>query len=124
MVSNKKPNKIFTNEEISTLMPYINGNMKFDYSVAKLLAKDLSKTTNSVHKYVRNQKAIYKELGRVKRRYTKRTNNDVKTTTDKSVVNTTSIVKHGEFIIPINSFELRSDNGITSLVLKFDKFNK
>ena len=124
MVTNKKPSKFFTNEEISKLMPYINGNMKFDYNVAKGLAAELSRTTNSVHKYVRNQKAIYKELGRVKRRYTKRVNNDVKATTDKSVVNTTSIVKHGEFIIPISSFELRTDNGTTSLVLKFDKINK
>jgi hypothetical protein len=123
MVTNKKPNKFFSNEEISQLMPYINGNMKFDYNVAKGLAKELSRTTNSVHKYVRNQKSIYKELGRVKRRYTKRVTNDSKVTTDKSVVNTTNIIKHGEFIIPINSFELRSDNGVTSLVLKFNKFN-
>jgi hypothetical protein len=123
MVTNKKPEKFFTNEEISKLMPYISGNVKFDYSVAKELAAVLSRTTNSVHKYVRNQKAIYKELGRVKRRYTKRVNNDVKVTTDKSVVNTTSIIKHGEFIIPISSFELRTDNGSTSLVLKFSKFN-
>lgn len=119
----KKHAKFFTNEEISKLMPYINGNLKFDYAVAKGLATELSRTTNSVHKYVRNQKSIYKDLGRVKRRYTKKVNNDVKTTTDKSVVNTTNIIKHGEFIIPINSFELRSDKGVTSLVLKFKKFN-
>jgi len=123
MVTNKKPEKFFSNEEISKLMPYISGNVKFDYNVAKELAAQLSRTTNSVHKYVRNQKSIYKELGRVKRRYTKRVNNDVKVTTDKSVVNTTNIIKHGEFIIPISSFELRTDKGITSLVLKFSKFN-
>ena len=123
MVTNKKPEKFFSNEEISKLMPYISGNVKFDYNVAKELAAQLSRTTNSVHKYVRNQKSIYKELGRVKRRYTKRVNNDVKVTTDKSVVNTNNIIKHGEFIIPINSFELRNDKGVTSLVLKFKKFN-
>jgi hypothetical protein len=104
-------------------MPYINGNLRFDYNVAKGLAAELSRTTNSVHKYVRNQKVIYKDLGRVKRRYTKKVSNDVKVTTDKSVVNTTNIIKHGEFIIPINSFELRNDKGVTSLVLKFKKFN-
>jgi hypothetical protein len=119
----QKPGKFFTNEEISKLMPYINGNLRFDYNVAKGLATELSRTTNSVHKYVRNQKVIYKDLGRVKRRYTKKVSNDVKVTTDKSVVNTTNIIKHGEFIIPINSFELRSDKGVTSLVLKFKKFN-
>jgi hypothetical protein len=121
MVTTKKPSKFFNNEEISKLMPYISGNMKFDYNVAKGLATELSRTTNSVHKYVRNQKAIYKELGRVKRRYTKRVNNDAKVTADKSVVKAANIIKHGEFVIPINSFELRTDNGITSLVLKFDK---
>jgi hypothetical protein len=119
----QKPGKFFTNEEISKLMPYINGNLRFDYNVAKELAAQLSRTTNSVHKYVRNQKVIYKDLGRVKRIYTKKVSNDVKVTTDKSVVNTTNIIKHGEFIIPINSFELRSDKGVTSLVLKFKKFN-
>jgi hypothetical protein len=119
----QKPGKFFTNEEISKLMPYINGNLRFDYNVAKELAAQLSRTTNSVHKYVRNQKVIYKDLGRVKRRYTKKVSNDVKVTTDKSVVNTTNIIKHGEFIIPINSFELRNDKGVTSLVLKFKKFN-
>jgi hypothetical protein len=119
----QKPGKFFTNEEISKLMPYINGNLRFDYNVAKGLAVELSRTTNSVHKYVRNQKVIYKDLGRVKRRYTKKVSNDVKVTTDKSVVNTTNIIKHGEFIIPISSFELRTDKGTTSLVLKFSKFN-
>jgi hypothetical protein len=123
MGSIQKPGKFFTNEEISKLMPYINGNLRFDYNVAKELAAQLSRTTNSVHKYVRNQKVIYKDLGRVKRRYTKKVSNDVKVTTDKSVVNTTNIIKHGEFIIPINSFELRNDKGVTSLVLKFKKFN-
>ena len=121
MVSNKKPGKFFTNEEISKLMPYISGNLKFDYNVAKTLSAELSRTTNSVSKYVRNQKSIYKELGRVKRRYTKRVNSDTKTVTDKSIVNTTSVLKHGEFIIPISSFELRSENGTTNLVLKFSK---
>jgi hypothetical protein len=121
MGTNKKSTKSFSNEEISKLMPYINGNLKFDYTVAKGLAAELSRTTNSVHKYVRNQKSVYKQLGRVKRSYTKKVNNDV--TTDKSVVNTNNIIKHGEFIIPISSFELRTDKGTTSLVLKFNKFN-
>lgn len=123
MVTNKKPGKFFTNEEISKLMPYISGKNRFNPSVAKELAAELSRSTHSVYQYVRKQKAIYRELGRVKRRYSKRVNSDVKTSTDKSVVNTTNIIKHGEFIIPINSFELRSDNGVTSLVLKFNKFN-
>jgi hypothetical protein len=121
MITKRKSTKSFTNEEISKLMPYINGNLKFDYTVAKGLAAELSRTTNSVHKYVRNQKSVYKELGRVKRSYTKKVNNNV--TTDKSVVNTNNIIKHGEFIIPISSFELRTDKGTTSLVLKFNKFN-
>lgn len=121
MVNQLKPQKFFTNEEISKLMPYINGSLKFDYTVAKTLGAELSRTTNSVYQYVRKQKKNYKSLGRVTRKYTKRNKVDSTKSIDKSVVNNQGSFKHGEFIIPINSFELRSDNGVTSLVLKFEK---
>lgn len=118
MVSKKKPQKFFSNEEISKLMPYINGSLKFDYSVAKDLAIDMLRSTGSVYQYVRKQRRNYKQLGRVTRNYSKRTNT---ISADKSVVKSSNILKHGEFIIPISSFELRSNDGTTSLVLKFEK---
>jgi hypothetical protein len=121
MVNQQKPQKFFVNEEISKLMPYINGSLKFDYNVAKTLATELSRTTNSVYQYVRKQKKNYKNMGRVTRKYTKRVKADSTKSVDKSVVNNQGVLKHGEFIIPINSFELRSDKGVTSLVLKFEK---
>jgi hypothetical protein len=121
MVNQQKPQKFFVNEEISKLMPYINGSLKFDYNVAKTLATELSRTTNSVYQYVRKQKKNYKNMGRVTRKYTKRVKADSTKSVDKSVVNKQGVLKHGEFIIPINSFELRSDKGVTSLVLKFEK---
>lgn len=121
MVNQQKPQKFFVNEEIAKLMPYINGTLKFDYTVAKTLATELSRTTNSVYQYVRKQKKNYKNMGRVTRKYTKRTKVDSTKSVDKSIVNNQGVLKHGEFIIPINSFELRSDKGVTSLVLKFEK---
>ena len=121
MVNQQKPQKFFVNEEISKLMPYINGSLKFDYNVAKGLAAELSRTTNSVYQYVRKQKKNYKSMGRVTRKYTKRVKVDATKSVDKSIVNNQGVLKHGEFIIPINSFELRSDKGVTSLVLKFEK---
>lgn len=121
MVNLQKPQKFFVNEEISKLMPYINGSLKFDYNVAKTVAAELSRTTNSVYQYVRKQKKNYKNMGRVTRKYTKRTKIDSTKSVDKSIVNNQGMLKHGEFIIPISSFELRTDNGATSLVLKFEK---
>ena len=120
MVTNKKPQKFFINEEISKLMPYIDGTFKFDYNVAKTLATELSRTTNSVYQYVRKQKKNFKSIGRVTRKYTKRVKADSTKSVDKSVVNNQGMLKHGEFIIPVSSFELRSDKGVTSLVLKFE----
>lgn len=121
MVNQQKPQKFFVNEEIAKLMPYINGSLKFDYNVAKTIAAELSRTTNSVYQYVRKQKKNYKNMGRVTRKYTKRTRVDSTKSVDKSIVNNQGVFKHGEFIIPISSFELRTDNGATSLVLKFEK---
>ena len=121
MVNQQKPQKFFVNEEISKLMPYIDGTLKFDYSVAKTLATELSRTTNSVYQYVRKQKKNYKNMGRVTRKYTKRVKVDATKSVDKSIVNNQGVLKHGEFIIPVNSFELRTDKGVTSLVLKFEK---
>ena len=121
MVNLQKPQKFFVNEEIAKLMPYINGSLKFDYTVAKTIAAELSRTTNSVYQYVRKQKKNYKNMGRVTRKYTKRVKADSTKSVDKSVVNNQGVFKHGEFIIPISSFELRTDNGATSLVLKFEK---
>lgn len=121
MVNQQKPQKFFINEEIAKLMPYINGSLKFDYTVAKTIAAELSRTTNSVYQYVRKQKKNYKNMGRVTRKYTKRVKADLTKSVDKSVVNNQGALKHGEFIIPISSFELRTDNGATSLVLKFEK---
>ena len=121
MVTNKKPQKFFINEEISKLMPYIDGTFKFDYNVAKTLATELSRTTNSVYQYVRKQKKNFKSMGRVTRKYTKRVKVDATKSVDKSIVNNQGVLKHGEFIIPVSSFELRTDKGVTSLVLKFEK---
>jgi len=121
MVNQQKPQKFFVNEEISKLMPYIDGTLKFDYNVAKTLATELSRTTNSVYQYVRKQKKNYKNMGRVTRKYTKRVKVDATKSVDKSIVNNQGVLKHGEFIIPVSSFELRTDKGVTSLVLKFEK---
>lgn len=121
MVTNTKPSKFFSNEEISKLMPYISGQVKFNPTVAKQLASEMSRSTYSVYSYVRKQKRNYKQLGRVTRKYSKRVKPDVTKSVDKSVVNNSTAIKHGEFIIPISSFELRTDNGTTSLVLKFEK---
>ena len=121
MVNNTKNTKFFTSEEISKLMPYISGEVKFNPTVAKQLANEMSRSTYSVYTYVRKQKRNYKQLGRVTRKYNKRVKTDVTKSVDKSIVNKPTLAKHGEFIIPISSFELRTDNGITSLVLKFEK---
>jgi hypothetical protein len=121
MVTNTKPNKFFSNEEISKLMPYITGELRFNPQVAKQLATEMSRTTYSVYTYVRKQKTNYKQLGRVTRKYKKRVKTDLTKSIDKLTVNKDTLVKYGEFIIPINSFELRTDNGSTSLILKFEK---
>jgi hypothetical protein len=121
MVTKTKPSKFFNNEEISKLMPYITGELRFNPQVAKQLATEMSRTTYSVYTYVRKQKTNYKQLGRVTRKYKKRVKTDLTKSVDKLTVNKDTLVKYGEFIIPINSFELRTDNGSTSLVLKFEK---
>jgi hypothetical protein len=120
MITNKKPANSFTNEEIAKLMPYINGTLRFNPQIAKVIATELSKTTYSVYQYVRKQKSAFKQLGRVKRNYNKRTKTDKSVVADKSVVKTFNTLKHGEFIIPVKSFEIRNDNGVTNLVLKFN----
>jgi hypothetical protein len=121
MVTNTKASKFFDNEEISKLMPYISGELRFNPQVAKQLAKEMSRSTYSVYTYVRKQKTNYKQLGRITRKYKKRVKTDLTKSVDKLTVNKDTLVKYGEFIIPINSFELRTDNGSTSLVLKFEK---
>jgi hypothetical protein len=121
MVTKTKPSKFFNNEEISKLMPYISGELRFNPQVAKQLATEMSRSTYSVYTYVRKQKTNYKQLGRVTRKYKKRVKTDLTKSVDKLTVNKDTLVKYGEFIIPINSFELRTDNGSTSLVLKFEK---
>lgn len=120
MITNKKQAASFNNEEIAKLMPYINSTLRFNPQIAKAVAAELSRTTYSVYQYVRRQKATYKQLGRVKRNYSKRTKADNTVTSDKSVVNNLNNFKHGEFIIPVKSFELRNENGVTNLVLKFN----
>lgn len=121
MVTNTKPNKFFSNEEISKLMPYINGQLRFNPQIAKQLASEMSRSTYSVYEYVRKQKRNYKQLGRVTRKYIKKAKTDTTKYVDKLTVNKDTHIKYGEFIIPINSFELRTDNGNASLVLKFEK---
>jgi hypothetical protein len=89
-----------------------------------VVATELSKTTYSVYQYVRKQKSAFKQLGRVKRNYKKRTKTDKSVVADKSVVKTFNTLKHGEFIIPVKSFEIRNDNGVTNLVLNLQTFIK
>lgn len=122
-VKKSKPMKFFNPEEIQILTPYITGEKEFNTQTAITLGKQFGRSRSSVYQYVHAKKKSYVKGDVVKQRkpYTRKAVVDKTVTRDKSVVNNTPMFKHGEFIIPVSSWEVRNSNGTTSLVLKFEK---
>jgi hypothetical protein len=114
-----RPIKFFTKEEVAILKPYITGGQKFTLPVCNTIAEELSRTPSSVYQYVYRKRSLSKANKAVAE--VKKSTVDTTATRDKSVNNNTPVFKHGEFIIPVSSWEVRTNNGTTSLVLKFDK---
>ena len=117
----KKTIKFFTKEELSILMPYVNGTEKFTVKVCDELAAKFGRNSQAVYQFVyRKRKAINQPAKKQKLNLSK-VKTDKTVSRDKSVNNNTPMFKQGEFIIPVSSWEVRNTNGATSLVLKFDK---
>lgn len=112
--------RFFTKEEIQILTPYITGKEKISMIICDQLAKKFNRKPYDVYQYVYRKKKANKN-NIIKDVTPKKTVADKTTTRDKSVVNNTPMFKHGEFIIPVSSWEVRNTNGTTSLVLKFEK---
>lgn len=113
--------RFFTKEEIQTLTPYITGKEKISMVICETLAKKFNRKPYDVYQYVYRKKKKADKNNTVKDVAPKKAVADKTVTRDKSVVNSTPMFKHGEFIIPVSSWEVRNTNGSTSLVLKFEK---
>jgi hypothetical protein len=84
------------------------------------LSAQIGRSYKNIYQYIyRNKKAVGKS--KKVRVNSAKVNTDKTVTRDKSVNNNTPMFKQGEFIIPVSSWEVRNNNGTTSLVLKFDK---
>lgn len=117
-VKKVKSFKMFTKEELSILTPYIKGQEKFTTKVCDVLSQQLGRSYSSLYQYVyrkRNQNKTSKSTE------AKKTTVDNTVKREKVTANNTPMFKHGEFIIPVSSWEVRNTNGTTSLVLKFEK---
>jgi hypothetical protein len=121
-VRTTKSIKHFSNSEKAMLEPYINGSQKITFAKCEEISKITGREAVNIYQFVyRESKKVKNGTGKAKAK--KRFNLEkVKTITrDKSVTTNTPTFKQGEFIIPVNSWEVRNNNGTTSLVLKFDK---
>ena len=117
-VKKVKSFKMFTKEELSILTPYIKGQEKFTAKVCDVLSQQLNRSCSSLYQYVyrkRNQHKVSKSTE------AKKTTVDNTIKREKVTANNAPMFKHGEFIIPVSSWEVRNTNGTTSLVLKFEK---
>lgn len=117
-VKKVKSFRMFTKEELSILTPYIKGQEKFTTKVCDVLSQQLNRSSSSLYQYVYRKRNEYKGS---KPTATKKTTVDNTVKREKVTANSTPMFKHGEFIIPVSSWEVRNTNGSTSLVLKFDK---
>jgi hypothetical protein len=115
----KKP-FMFTKEEKAILKPYVTGEKEINKQVCDELSVQIGRSFKNIYQYIyRNKRAVGKSK-KVKANSVK-VKADKTVTRDKSLANNTPMFKQGEFIIPVSSWEVRNNNGTTSLVLKFDK---
>lgn len=116
----KKSIKHFTKKERAILLPYVTGLKKITIKDCKEIGSRIGRDSFNVYQYVyRQKKALLKQTNTEPNSI--KVSNDKTTTRDKSVNINTPVLKQGEFIIPVSSWEVRTKNGNTSLVLKFDK---
>lgn len=104
----KRTIRFYSESEYNTLKPAIQGEIKLTQDYLEKTAKQLNRTVGSLRQYVYDQRS---KLG----------NTSSKPTTDSTYKSST--FRKGEFIIPINNWEIRKVNGVTNLVLKFGKHN-
>lgn len=115
----KKP-FMFTKEEKAILKPYVTGEKEINKQVCDELSVQIGRSFKNIYQYIyRNKRAIGKS--KKVRANSVKVKTDKAITRDKSVKGDTPMFKQGEFIIPVSSWEVRSNNGNTTLVLKFDK---
>lgn len=120
-VKTKMSIKHFSDSEKAILEPYTNGSQKITFAKCVELSSTLGREAINIYQYVYRQlkkadKSIKKQRFNLQKVKVNKT-----ITHDKSVKGNTPLFKHGEFVIPVSSWEVRSNNGNTSLVLKFDK---
>lgn len=118
--SNRKMN-FFTAEEKAILEPYINGSEKFTQKISRELGQKFGRAPINVYQYVYRHLKNRGKATKKQRFNLQKVKVDKTITRDKSVKSNTPMFKHGEFVIPVSSWEVRNNNGATSLVLKFDK---
>jgi hypothetical protein len=120
-VKTVKPFKLFTKEEKAILSQYINGSKKITMNECALLGEQIGREPINVYQFIYRQRKLAAIAKESKKANSVKVSNDKTTTRDKSVKGNTPMFKQGEFIIPVSSWEVRTNNGTTSLVLKFDK---
>ena len=99
--------KFYSEEETNYLIPVINGEIKGSKEFYQTAAKKFKRTEGSLRQFV-----VYR-----KRKLKASTVNK-----ETAVVERKSpTFKQGEFIIPINNWEIRTVNGENHLVFKFGK---
>jgi len=113
--------RFFSKEELSILEPFINGTEKFTVKVCDELANRFSRNSQSVYQFVYRKRKMMNKPAKKQRFNLSKVKTDKTVARDKSVTTNTPMFKHGEFIIPVSSWEVRNNNGATSLVLKFEK---
>jgi hypothetical protein len=113
--------RFFTKEELSILEPFVNGTEKLTFKMCHELAARFNRNAQSVYQYVHRKRKAANKPAKKQRFNLSKVKTDKTVARDKSVTTSTPMFKHGEFIIPVSSWEVRNNNGATSLVLKFEK---
>lgn len=101
--------KFYSQEEMNYLSPVINGERKGSNEFYRTAAKKFNRTESSLRSIVVYRKSKLKAA--------------VKTDANKqnSLERKSPTFKQGEFVIPINNWEIRTVDGVNQLVFKFGK---
>lgn len=102
--------KFYTEEEHKYLLPAIQGNQHVSTAYLKEAAKKLNRTPLAILDYVNRKKRAINNPNPTVRKYNR------SVTTRKK-----SSFKQGEFVIPIDKWEVRTLDGVNHLVFKFGK---
>lgn len=99
--------RLFSAEEKSIMNKWVSypKGTKLPSDEVETFCKSYNRKPIAVYQYLQRQRAS--------KNFTKTSSNIIKPTQDLSTL------RRNEFVIPVTNWELRSENGVTNLILKF-----